>query len=190
MHARLFERGCPDELQLPGGRERTEFLEYDADRIAAAYLLEFLLRGVDWAKREKQKALYDIARALFFSLGLQFIFFAQLGPKLSDWSAKTHPHPVVRYVLASAAIVENAGRRIEGGEFIFDAAFKHSFSDLLNACDALTLPWKLVWGDSEAEVNRAAEGVIERLGAEAEVLGQLTLWNGIERWSPKWGRYA
>jgi hypothetical protein len=190
LHPRLFERNNAKSVSSSGDRERTDFLEYDADRIAAEYVLEFLLRGIGTVKGEEQrlKALWDIAGALFFSLGVFFFTLAQQGERVSKWNASTHPHPVVRYVLTSAALVENASHCVEEGEFIFSSAFRNSFSEVVDACGALELPWDIVWDDSE-EAKLVAEDVIGWLDAEEKTLSQLSHWRGIRRWSPSWRQY-
>ena len=191
IRARLYEHRRFHAQHASLSFDYWDALEYDADRIAAEFMLRFLSLGVN-LRDESERARgqqEDIFRALAFAVGTLFRLIAEDLPELGDYTLESHPHPEVRFLQTFVALELAAKSISEDLGLLVRAAYIKALMDLWDAWGVLGLRDLTVSFDKEL-LDDLSSDIINRLDDLEPVLSRLGHHRAVRRWSRSLGRYV
>lgn len=171
---------------------KTDILEYDADRIAANYMWQFISRALDYSDTSKTgiELQWSGFRSVAFAVDVLFRLFAQEAHPVANYDSVTHPHPEVRNILSQVVFRENAQNVSETVGIVQDGAFRRAMADIIDTWEVLELPNSPLYSFDKDLLDELCIDTIHRLDALQTTLSQLSHHKEVRRWSAQVGQYV
>jgi hypothetical protein len=134
------------------------------------------------------KRLWDVFRAIHFSIFTLFRLLAKQTPAVTQYQYLNYPHPDVRYVLTAVVFREAARAISESTHIVVDGTMKRSLQDIMDSWEILDLPNQLTL--EKSSFDEVCIDIIQRLDENQLQLSTCSHCKDITRWSTAHGRYV